>query len=348
MCNMAAAGVGLKVKRETHVRKIHPIRRPIRQYDCLIRKVGSLQTSDRRSGSASNVPDSFARQTDCRKRSANDSTASANVMMTYWVWRDERENGTDDRRPDAKRASAKNARASENELPISLCLDLLGGAERIVVPACKVGSVCLKLSHCGVRGSSTQGPSSQIVGGEDAAPLEFPWQVLVERTDSVIHICGGSVINKEYIITAAHCTSTNSTPSSYTVTVEKYHSDQQDPNERQLAVSEVTTHPKWVSATLEYDYALLKLETPLDFSGVDKNVMPICLPEKDQTFENQTCTATGWGTTVNDGQALAPILQKVDLPIISFEECSQLIASVDNEDAMICGNYKDVGKSTCS
>ncbi|CAN7940463.1 unnamed protein product [Ixodes pacificus] len=203
-------------------------------------------------------------------------------------------------------------------------------------------------SDCGVRGSSTQGPSTQIVGGEDAAPLEFPWQVFVQRRAGHIHICGGSVINKEYIITAGHCTNTSSPPSSYSVTVEKYHSGQQDPNERKLAVSEVTTHPKFVRATLEYDYALLKLETPLDFSGADKNVMPICLPEMDQTFEDQTCTATGWGTTVNNGETPASILQKVDLPIISFEECSQLIASVDNEDAMICAGYKEVGKSTCS
>ncbi|MCZ6924508.1 MAG: hypothetical protein O7D30_03370 [Rickettsia endosymbiont of Ixodes persulcatus] len=32
---------------------------------------------------ASNAPDSFARRTHCRKRPANDSTASANVMMTF-------------------------------------------------------------------------------------------------------------------------------------------------------------------------------------------------------------------------------------------------------------------------
>ncbi|KAG0419532.1 hypothetical protein HPB47_004040 [Ixodes persulcatus] len=59
---------------------------------------------------------------------ANHSTASANVMMTYWVWRDEQENGTGDGKPDAwtplthskKMAPAKNARASEKELLTSL------------------------------------------------------------------------------------------------------------------------------------------------------------------------------------------------------------------------------------
>ncbi|KAG0415915.1 hypothetical protein HPB47_006913 [Ixodes persulcatus] len=68
---------------------------------------------------ASNMPDSFARRTDCRKRPANDSTASANVMMTYWVWRGEQENGTGDREA-GRMALAKNARASENELLTSL------------------------------------------------------------------------------------------------------------------------------------------------------------------------------------------------------------------------------------
>ncbi|KAM7312017.1 hypothetical protein ISCGN_008922 [Ixodes scapularis] len=77
---------------------------------------------------ASNAPDSFARRTNCRMRPANDSTASANVMMTYWVCRDEQENGTGDGKPDAwiplthsrKMPPAKNARANENELLSSL------------------------------------------------------------------------------------------------------------------------------------------------------------------------------------------------------------------------------------
>merc|ERR1712227_681906 len=43
----------------------------------------------------------------------------------------------------------------------------------------------------------------RIIGGEEAPKHEFPWQVSLKSFGS--HICGGSVVNKNQVITAAHC-----------------------------------------------------------------------------------------------------------------------------------------------
>ena len=43
---------------------------------------------------------------------------------------------------------------------------------------------------------------SRIVGGEDALFGEFPWQVLIKIAS---HQCGGSIINRRFVVTAAHC-----------------------------------------------------------------------------------------------------------------------------------------------
>ncbi|EEC00633.1 serine-type enodpeptidase, putative [Ixodes scapularis] len=51
--------------------------------------------------------------------------------------------------------------------------------------------------------ATSQGANAQIVGGSDAAPLEFPWQISLRVFGQLI--CGGSIINKQYILTAAHC-----------------------------------------------------------------------------------------------------------------------------------------------
>ena len=48
---------------------------------------------------------------------------------------------------------------------------------------------------------------SKIVGGSDAAENSWPWQVSVQRFENgaSTHICGGTIYNYEYVITAAHC-----------------------------------------------------------------------------------------------------------------------------------------------
>merc|ERR1719373_414337 len=45
----------------------------------------------------------------------------------------------------------------------------------------------------------------RIVGGEEAVDGEFPWQVSLRQISGVgaTHFCGGSVIDKDWVLTAA-------------------------------------------------------------------------------------------------------------------------------------------------
>ena len=42
-----------------------------------------------------------------------------------------------------------------------------------------------------------------IVGGEEADPNEWPWQLSLQSFGS--HFCGGTLIDAEWVLTAAHC-----------------------------------------------------------------------------------------------------------------------------------------------
>lgn len=46
---------------------------------------------------------------------------------------------------------------------------------------------------------------NRIVGGEETAIEEYPYQISLEYGSS--HRCGGSILDEETILTAAHCTS---------------------------------------------------------------------------------------------------------------------------------------------
>ncbi|KAG0409773.1 hypothetical protein HPB47_013128 [Ixodes persulcatus] len=208
---------------------------------------------------------------------------------------------------------------------------------------------------CGVRGGvqSTAGGISQIVGGEKAAPLEFPWQISL-RIFNVTgnyergHTCGGSIINKQHVMTAAHCVD-GRTPAEFIVVVGDQNIQVQDPTEEKIGI---TMHPQYNSETITYDYAILKLNKTLDFNGQEKHLMPICLPTLYQNFDGQTCTASGWGLTKDrsqGGNTTNPDLLKVDLPIVPYDECSRDYKGINQIDrnTMICAGLKEGGKATC-
>ena len=61
---------------------------------------------------------------------------------------------------------------------------------------------------------------ARVVNGENAKPHAWPWQISLRVNGR--HICGGSLIKNDWVITAAHCVDRNPNPSGYTVVVGMY------------------------------------------------------------------------------------------------------------------------------
>ena len=55
---------------------------------------------------------------------------------------------------------------------------------------------------CGVKSVNPPPLGDRIVGGRNALPMEWPWQVSMQVKNTSSHQCGGTLINSQWILTA--------------------------------------------------------------------------------------------------------------------------------------------------
>nr|CAH7743417.1 unnamed protein product [Callosobruchus chinensis] len=174
----------------------------------------------------------------------------------------------------------------------------------------------------------------EIIGGKNVTIEEYPYQVSIQSNDE--HVCGGSIINTKYILTAAHCVS-DTEKENLTVRVG---SSYRNRGGQVYKTANIFGHPKF--DMLYYDIAILELSEPLEY---DDGVQSIALPSPDTSFKDGTIgKVTGWGL-LGEGKPMSDQLQEVDLPIITRESCLAYQWLPDN---VICAGYKQGGKGACS
>lgn len=182
-------------------------------------------------------------------------------------------------------------------------------------------------------------PFGKIVGGLPIGIEIAPYQISLQTRN--FHICGGSVISENFILTAAHCTSGQSV-SSLTI---RAGSDLYKYGGVVVKVEKILQHEKFDYSKIDFDFSLLKLAEPLTFS---KQISPIALPSQDEPVEDDSlCFVTGWGNTQNS-QESRDKLRAAFVPSVNQEECNTAYESFGGvTDRMICAGYKVGGKDAC-
>ncbi|KAK9965090.1 hypothetical protein ABG768_004199 [Culter alburnus] len=192
-----------------------------------------------------------------------------------------------------------------------------------------------------VCGRTTFTTSSRIEGGQNASAGRWPWQASILLDGS--HICGGSLINKEWVMTAAHCVDSDAI---YSLTVVLGRQTQQgiNPNQEFRDVIAVVKHPSY-NVMNDNDLALLKLSFPVSFTDY---ISPVCLAADGSVFNNGTESwITGWGN-IDEGVSLpSSNLQEVEVPVIGNRQCNCLYGVGNITDNMICVGLLDGGKDSC-
>lgn len=192
--------------------------------------------------------------------------------------------------------------------------------------------------HCLDCGRSVK--ASRVVGGVEASVDSWPWQVSIQYTKQ--HVCGGSILDPYWILTAAHCFRKYLDLYNWKV---RAGFDKMD-NFQSLPVAKIYIIEQNDSLSKEKDIALVKLQLPLTFSG---KVRPICLPFFDEELAPATpLWVVGWGSTEQNGGQMSDILLQASVQVIDSTRCNAEDAyQGEVTDKMLCAGVPGGGVDTC-
>lgn len=180
----------------------------------------------------------------------------------------------------------------------------------------------------------------RIIGGGPAGPSAYPWAAALVFPIQGINIqyCGGSLISKRWILTAAHC------DVSLSDKVILGRDDLRLPGGEILGVADFIPHRRFDSDTLDFDIALVKLST-----SSDQEIVSLIEAGSDLESPPTKATVIGWGVTSPGAPDTSPILQEVQIPILKNTKCKELYKEAGEEitENMICAAFSEGEKDSC-
>ncbi|GAB6019517.1 hypothetical protein CHUAL_001093 [Chamberlinius hualienensis] len=221
----------------------------------------------------------------------------------------------------------------------------------------EVAWVQCKNLECGIRPMSATGrivgganslasATGRIVGGANSLAGSWPWQAAMYKNGD--YMCGATLLNDQWLLSAAHCFY-NEVDNYWTARLGMLRRGSQAPYEQIFRTSHIIIHPQYVKVGFINDVALLRLETPVQFSDY---VRPICLPSlsEESIVNGRMCTVIGWGQLQETGHVFPDTLQEVDLPVFDAAECRKktfFLHSYQITDNMFCAGFDRGGRDAC-
>lgn len=162
----------------------------------------------------------------------------------------------------------------------------------------------------------------------------MPYQVSVQLYGE--HFCGGTIINKKYILTAAHCTF-GFDHKAYTI---RYGSSKHATGGHVIHVRTIMEHPNYNDESVNYDVAILELKKDIYFSHASR----IIDMADEEPLEGEDLLVTGWGDTSENGFSPSKLLG-VKVPAVSRKHCRDIYGDITKQ--MICAGRPEGGKDAC-
>jgi len=191
------------------------------------------------------------------------------------------------------------------------------------------------------------GNCERITAGFDADEHEWPWIAALMQNGR--QFCGGSLIDRKHILTAAHCVAQMSRQEVAGLKVRLGEYKIKTFGETEIwesKVSRVVRHKEFSMNTLHKDVAIITLAEEVPTSL--KYVSPVCLPTGHDRYTARTATVIGWGSLRENGPQ-PDTLQEMTVKIWDNAECKSTYGNAAPGgimDHMLCAGKQ--GRDSCS